>query len=248
MNDLIFRQTAEAFEAAEKCSYEFIVGKNNRKSFVISSVNSEDFVHITGLEHLPSIKTKTQNSLILKKALYLKILRGEYKYSDLKEDDIKALTAPINGTFNSACQKEYTLKDRLARLLDISEILDNAYKGALFRWDNKKCRVILPNGNRRRVSIKCDYLLKVPSELNADENIYIFMVEENKNLIQKELHKLSVISVFPDCVDLARGQERPFTILEETRVNLREKSSQVLYTHPSYQKKKDELCAISSLN
>ncbi|MGN1415454.1 MAG: hypothetical protein ACI4XF_01305 [Oscillospiraceae bacterium] len=244
MNESLFKDLAQAFDVVSNHSYEFIVGKNNKKYYIISSINTDEFTHIVGFDHIPIIQRMTEHNTVLKKALYEQMLRGNFTYSNLKDVDITKLNAPLYGTYNSQSKQSYSLKDRIVKLTDINDIMDNAYNGKLYKWNSFRCNAQLPSGKKRNVRINADYVLKIPDKKIAGENIYIFLIQEYlKNPDKNKPIKLYVISAFPDCVDLTRGQGRPYTILEETKINKKTKESQILYTHPSYQKEKDELAA-----
>ena len=143
-------------------------------------------------------------------------------------------------TYNSLTKSEYTLFERISTFSDISKILDLSYKGKLYKWDKRKCAAQVTNNYKiRHSSITADYMLAVPSERNKDEKIYFFMYLD-KSTPQNDTLNLKIFSAFPDCVDLTQGQEHPFTILEEQKVDIRSHVSEVLYVHPSYKKEKEK--------
>ena len=65
------------------------------------------------------------------------------------------------------------------------------------------------------------------------EYIYMFLYQTNKKGDRSSAIKLNIMSMFADCLDLARGQIKPYTILEEIKTNLETQDVKILYTHPS---------------
>lgn len=242
MDGYTFKNLAASFENAAKYSYEFIAGKNGKKVIIISSLDTSEFTHIIGLDHIPHIKAMAGNKSYLKKILFEQMLRGDFTYSDIPDPDIAELNKPIANTNNSSTGQPYSIQDRITGLLNIDSILNNAYKGKIYKWNKKQCRVMLKNGKSRYMSISADYVLKIPGGKNIDENYYFFMVQSNKpkdkKNIKNEPIRVSVISAFLDCLDLTRGQERPMVILQEAKINIRTKQNKVIYTHQSYRGKR----------
>lgn len=168
--------------------------------------------------------------------------RGDYKVSDLTATDSLALQSSLASTYNAATQSEYTIEQRLNALININTLLDNAYKGAIYKWDkfrSNKANIPLPNGKYRKTKISADYLITIPSDKKG-ETIYCFAFQTNKSA-KKEPIKLNIHSIFADCVDLTKGQERPFTILQETKINAKTKISEQLYVHPAYANELEQL-------
>lgn len=237
MDNQIFKKLTTAFDNATDFSYEFTVGKNGKKSIIISTLDRAEFTHIVGLEHIPIIKTKVGNNSVLKRALFEQMIREDFTYSNLTAEDIDKLNEPIPNTYNSQTRSSYSIIERITKLLSIGSILDSAYMGHFYKWNNKLCKVRLQNGKMRNISINADYVVKIPSKTNTDENYYFFMIQSNKYYIKKgEPIRLFIISAFADCIDLTRGQERPYTILQETKENIRTKEKEVLYIHPFFKK------------
>lgn len=99
----------------------------------------------------------------------------------------------------------------------------------------------MPDGKTRRTNISGDYMFAIPSERNPEEKIYLFLYREAAAKKKDDMREqLYLFSAFADCLDLSRGQERPYTILQETKENAKTKQSEVLYTHPSYKKELEQ--------
>ena len=75
------------------------------------------------------------------------------------------------------------------------------------------------------------------------------MVTDNKKTNSNDnIIRLKVHSAFPDCVKIENGQEKTYTILEETKINHVTKTRLILYIHPSYKKEKDALLSAKRMN
>lgn len=227
----ILRQCALEFDKISNYNYKFTAGKSGKTFQINLSCLQEDFTHIVGLDHLTDLRDFNTHKLSVKSSLFEKILIGEITYDDILSS--RFLDMPFRGTYNSNTNKEYTLSERIQRLLSIENLLDTAYKGKIYKWNNRYACIVKPNGNSRRVSIAADYLLVIPSPENKNENIYLFsyIVESRK---KDNFVKLNIFYAFADCVDLTQGQERPMTILKETKYNIKTKDEQILYIHPRY--------------
>lgn len=180
MDKNTFKNLATSFENASNYTYEFIAGKNGKKTIIISSLDTSEFTHIMGLDHIPHIKSLVHHKSAFKKVLFNQMLRGNFKYSDIPNQDIAEFSRPIPNTYNSLTKQPYSIQDRIMGLLNIDSVLNNAYKGNIYKWDKNQCRVILKSGESRNMLISADYLLKIPNDKNNDENYYFFMVQSNK--------------------------------------------------------------------
>ena len=163
MDKNTFKNLATSFENAANYTYEFVAGKNGKITTIISSIDTSEFTHIVGLDHIPHIKALVGNKSYLKTILFDQMLRGDFTYSDIPNTDVVELSKPIPNTYNSSTKQPYSIQDRIIGLLNIDSILNNAYKGNIYKWDKKQCRVVLKNGERRNMSISADYVLKIPT-------------------------------------------------------------------------------------
>lgn len=186
-----------------------------------------DATHICGLDHIPYINSLCGNNIKSKSSILKKIADGTLKYSSFPVSDQDSFTSEIPKTFNPLSQKPYTLEDRIKTLIDLVPLLENAYKGKFFDWKVNYQGIKTPDNKYRNVGISADYMLAIPTGI-ANENLYIFMYCDRNNPNHLRIH-----SAFPDGVDLSQGQERPYTILSEEKVNTKTKQTTQLYTHPS---------------
>lgn len=218
---------------ATSYDYFLIVG-NNKQILIKLQMNyfADEFAHIVGLDHLNDIqpfKEKGYNKSIA----FKNMLSGQLTEKDLLKS--KYYLSPISNTYNASEQKEYTISQRLKALIDIQFYLDNAYKGRLFRWQKNNCAIPQPNGTIRKSNINADYLLTVPSK-KEKENICFFMYDASryKKNKEKDIIYLNIFSAFPEGLEIYKGQEKPHTILQEKKINVKANSEVLLYQHPKY--------------
>lgn len=232
MSDLL-SDAALSFSKSLEYDYLFKLGNKKRKILLsVISNNKSEFTHIMGLDHLDDIPVITGNNSRQKEAIFEKILKGKIIFEDIKGS--QNLNRHIKGSFNYYTNKPYTIAERLTSLQDFESILNSSYNGSIRRWNSSQCKAVLPNGSPRKVKIPADFLLTVPSKERAKENYYFFLYQTNKNAPNSEPIKLSIFSAFPDCVDLTRGQECPFTILQLEKLNIRTNQKEEVYIRPSY--------------
>lgn len=221
-------KAAQSFDKVLKNRYELTVGNSKRSiTLLIPSVDSSEFTHISGLDHLSDVSILDVHNSSQKTAVYKKILSGKIVFNDISAS--KILYSPVYGSHNFKTGSEYTIFDRLISLADFEGLMDNLYKGKVYKWNVKNCQIRLPNGRNRKCTINADYLLTVPSN-NSNETIYMFAFQTNKEKKKDDKICLNIFSVFPDGVDMTRGQGGMLTVMEE------KKNGVSIFVHPSYQK------------
>jgi len=234
MSDALY-DCAKSFNESIRYNYIFDVARNNKKIVINLSCLEEEFTHVVGLDHLKDIAMFSSHNAKIKSSAFQRILSHEISFSDISRS--KFFNQKIPGTYNLYTQSEYTIGERIMSLQNIEKILDESYKGKLYKWSNVRARIQMPDGRIRHTNISGDYMLAIPSKEKSNETIYLFMYKnktgkENKNTP----FQLHLFSAFTDCVDLSRGQESPFKILEERKENAQTGIVETLYTSPSYQK------------
>lgn len=234
----ILKKAALAFQKISDVNYEFVSSTGRKLVITSISVNKGDFTHIVGLDHLTDIWQLVSHNTKTKESVFRKILADKITYEYLSKNSANLLKK-IPGTLNPYSQNEYTIADRISKVGNIDALMDSAYLGKIYKWNPNKCNVIMPNGKKRLVSIKADYLLKVPLNKDPVEYMYLFTYQENKTASQTEPIKLSIFSVFADGIDLTVGQEKPYTILEEKKINIKTKEEELLFRHPNYTPEND---------
>lgn len=236
MEDILLK-SALSFKKMLNDRYELTVSKRSKAFDIIISAQKEDFTHIIGLDHLKDIRELASHNSKAKGQIYRDILNGKLTF-DILSAKTNYLNNKIPLTFNCETNKEYTISERISRTSQIDLLLDNAYSGRLYKWNKYNCNVKTLDGIFRQTKINADYLLVIPSPYHEKEKIYIFtyiLCQEKNQPI-----KLSIKSAFADCIDLTRGQDRPYIILQETKVNTKTKEKQILFTHPKYARELSE--------
>lgn len=229
-------QAALSYKELLDSEYEFKLGTNSRKMVVtlISSTKGE-FIHTIGLHHLEDIARFQTKKTYEKEILFKDICKGKITMKHLAEQS-KMLKLPISGSVNPRTGSYYCVEDRILALQDLATILDNAYMGSFYRWEQKNARTITTDGIHRSSKISADYMLAVPTK-NKGENIFIFLRVDNREEASKDKSipiKLSIFSAFPDTADLQSGQYK-YTILEESRISKSNQNKKQLYILPSYE-------------
>ncbi len=162
--------------------------------------------------------------------MFRDILDGKYAFQNLSENTCH-LYEGIPKTYNNMTNSEYSVAERISKVCHIDQLLNNAYNGKIYKWNKNKCIIKTQDGRYRNININADYLLAIPSPSNEQENIYIFTYRKNND--KNEPIKLSIQSAFADCLDLTRGQARPYTILQETKTDICSNEEQIIYIHPT---------------
>ena len=237
MDNQTFLEVAQSFKNVSNFCFKITVGKNNKALSFVISINPAEFTHIVGLDHIPTVQTLVRNKNSLKRAALESILSGKLKYSDFTTEDRNILESPINKTFNPQSQQCYTINNRIERLKNIGSILSEAYKGDFYKWKKPNTPIKTPDGKYRQVDINADYLLTIPTG-NSNEKMYFFMYCDRYNKDKTSIH-LKIFSAFQDGVELYIGQERPYKILTEDKINLKTKQTENLYVHPNYTSTRD---------
>lgn len=120
--------------------------------------------------------------------------------------------------------------------MDLSIVLDSAYKENIYKWNKNNARIYTKDGRYRASTIKkADYMLAVPTDIKG-ENIYIFLRRDYYHEDTSDENspiRLSIFSAFPDTAELHNGQQQ-FTILEEARIEKNSTKEKQLYILPSY--------------
>lgn len=228
----VLQDAAKNFKSAANQNYELTVGNRKKKTtFIIPSINVSEFTHIFGLDHLTDIPFLETHNSTQKAAVFKRILSAKLSFQDIAAS--KHINTAVPGSYNHQTNSGYTISERIKALSNFEDILDNAYKGKIFKWDLKKCRIKIPNGKHRKVTIQADFLLVIPTK-NKNENIYLFAYQTNRDKGKTEPIKLNIFSAFPDGVDLTTGQEASYTILQE------KKNEKSLFIHSAYQKQLDQ--------
>lgn len=235
MSDILC-YSAKSFDNAAKYNYIFCVARSQKQFVINLNCIEDEFTHIIGLDHLRDIRILSSHNSKIKISAFQRILSEELTFSDITKSDF--FSQPFPQTYNSVTKSEYTLAERISVLQDIEKTLDKAYTGKLYKWNVKSAAIKMPDGKTRSTNISGDYMLAIPSERNPDEKIYLFLYRDKKYSKTKDTEQLYLFSAFADCLDLSRGQERPYAILQETKENVRTKEKEVLYTHPYYETNK----------
>lgn len=234
MSDILY-ECAKSFDESTKYNFIFDIARSNKQIIINMNCAEEEFTHIIGLDHLRDMKMFSSHSSKIKISTFQRILSQELSFSDISQS--KHFEESFPNTYNTATNSEYTITERISILQDIEKILDTAYMGKFYKWDASNANIKMPDGRKRRTNINADYMLAIPSAKNKNESIYLFMYSDNAlNRNKNTPIHLYLFSAFADCINLTIGQERPYTILKETKENIRTKKKQVLYTHPSYEK------------
>lgn len=220
------------FEKALKNSYELTIGNAKKQiTLLIPSIESSEFTHIFGLDHLSDVDVLNAKNSTQKSAIFKKILSKQITLDDISSS--KYLNLPITGSHNYRSGSEYTVNDRIRLLSNFENIMDNLYNGKVYKWNLNKCQIKLQNGSYRKTKINADYLITVPSK-ESNETIYLFAYQTNRYKSKSESISLNIFSAFPDGIDLTIGQDRPYTIIEE------KKNKVSIYISPSYQKELEQ--------
>lgn len=225
MDNQILKKTARALLRSSEYSFVLSIGKKGKLSTFSISIKPEEITHITGLDHIPSIKRFTDHKNNLKKQVIKKISDGDKLLSEFKQEDIDILNSPIDKTYNPQTQNCYTLMDRIKKLKNINVFLSRAYKGKLYNWKKPLLPIKTPDNKYRNVNIEADYMLVIPSN-TPKENIYLFMYVDKFN--KEPITKLNVFSIFQDGVDLTQSQILLGTILKEEKINNKTHQSSIL--------------------
>ncbi len=231
MESNILIDCAREFDKISDYNYRFIVGKAGKITINISlSCLTKDFTHIVGLDHLSDINELSFKKSDFKSTAFHNILSNKLTFGKIASSVF--FQNPFPGTYNSFTKSEYTLTERITALKYIEEILDNAYKGEFYKWNNSNSLIRLPSGKTKRSTVKADFMLSVPSLSNPNERIYFFMYEGR--FCNNDIKQLHIFSAFPDCLDLSQGQEHPYTILTEEKENIKTKQITNLFVHSHY--------------
>lgn len=237
MSDIL-NEAANAFHKVQNYDYIYTLGNRKRKIVISVISNSKnDFTHIFGLDHLKDIPSVTALTSSQKSAVFRNIMKGNITFEDIEKS--KFLYAPLEKTLNLRTNKPYTIFERIQSLRNIEQILDSSYKGEFYKWDIDNCQVVVNGKENRYVKINANYLLKVPSQEYPQESYYFFLYQQPKSKAKDAPIKLNVFSAFPDCVDLAAGQKKTYTILREVKKNIKNQNEEILFTHNAY-KSNDE--------
>ncbi len=198
--------------AVSQYEYKFSAGKKiGDTKFLITGINTDDFTHIVGLEHIPSIKRAVQNSHKRKAQMFSKIISG-LSAGFFKKDDFNAFVSPIKDTYNSQTQSQYTIADRISKTKDLMATLDRSFNGVIYRWDPQKCNIRLPDGKIRQCTIKADYLLEGNANLIPS---YLFLgarKEDEKEQMCRTFFRI-------EDKDYTEGQPK-YTLLKKEKVHL----------------------------
>lgn len=225
-NDILW-DSANEFLKIKDSDYLFTAAKNGKAINISLRILQQDYTHIIGLDHLSDKpRLNTRNSKI-KSYVFDDIISGKITLNSISTS--KYFNEPFPSTYNDRTKAAYTLTERIEASKDIGYYLDNAYKGKLYKWDKRKSFIKMPDGKVKQSLINADYMFAVPSKTNANETMYIFMYEKNGD---KNIKQLCIHSAFLDCLDLSQGQERPYTILSEEKVNTKTKQTTQVYTRP----------------
>lgn len=238
MSDDLYN-SAKSFDEATKYNYILCASRSKKQFIVNLNCLEDEYTHIMGLDHLQDIRIFSSHNIQVKTSAFQRILSQEISFSDISKSNF--FSQPFPGTYNSATKSEYTLANRISVLQNIEKILDTAYTGKLYKWDKKNAVKEMPDGKIIPTKIDGDYMMAIPSQRNPDEKIYLFFYKDmSPNKKRNSPEKLYLFSAFADCLDLSRGQERPYTILQETKENTKTNESVIIYTHPSYKKELEQ--------
>lgn len=225
-NDILW-DSANEFLKIKDSDYLFTAAKNGKAINISLRILQQDYTHIIGLDHLSDkSRLNTRNSKI-KSYVFDDIISRKITLNSISTS--KYFNEPFPSTYNDRTKAAYTLTERIEASKDIGYYLDNAYKGKLYKWDKRKSFIKMPDGKIKQSLINADYMLAIPSKTNAKETMYIFMYEKG---CDKNTKQLCIHSAFLDCLDLSQGQERPYTILAEEKINTKTKQTTQVYTRP----------------
>lgn len=246
MDNHLLQQCANGFRETSDYQFKFLleVPKSKDQISVIVNFQPEEFIHIVGIEHLPTIQKKANKKAAIKRSIYKEILKGNYPLDTLQQEDKVALSHPIALSYNPATQQEYTITDRIKKLTDINSLFLNGFSGStpgrIYNWKASACKIQIPNSpyKFRTSSItNAQYLLILQSPDHPSEKINFFMAGDKipvsekarKQTIKNPLH-FTVISAFPDGLDFSLNQGKPFYTLKVDMVSSDISKSKNLYT------------------
>ena len=235
---------AMSFEYLRNHDFQFILGDRKRK-IRISIISSDklEFTHVVGLDHLKDVPSVIGKNSSQKKSIYSKIINREITDENIL--DSSYLYSPISKGMNPVTKDCYTIFDRIEHAAALHGYLLNGFKGKFYKWNRNKCRIQLPNGDICGTNIQADYLLVIPNEKVPHEKYYFFMYKTNRNASKEKPIELHIHSAFPETIDLAAGQEKPYTILQENQIHRETKVVQEIHTHPSYKNMQKPLLPIT---
>lgn len=216
------QKAAKAYANISDNSYHFVAQKRSgEKLDIMFNFHRDEFTHVIGLDHLPTIKAFTGNKARQKRILFKKIIAGTFDENNLNTDDNSCLSSPVSKYFNPTTQKKYTIEDRIKRAVDIDNAIcidDDAF--------------IYKNWNSRQSKIKADYVLSVNSKDNSGERLYFFAFI-SKNQKNKDTIEVNVYSSFADSNSLVIGQSKPYAVISEDVIPIKspEKAMNVYKTN-----------------
>lgn len=237
MDDILYTCACN-FDKLSKYNYHFTLG--NRKKLIVKidmRFLKENFTHIIGLDHLTDIPDFNAHNKGNKRFMFEKIKNRKINLSHISKSNF--YNHPLKQSY-SKTNSSYTVYDRISALINIATILETSINGKFMTWDKYKCNIKLPDGTYRTSNIEADYLLAIPSPHNNNEHFFFFMYEIHRKKEQEKIINLAVHSAFVDNVDLTFGQDKSYTIMQVSRMHSKTKQVEILGTHPSYQKEKDE--------
>lgn len=208
---------AKAYENISKNIYNFSAQKRNGEKLAIQfRFFSEEFTHVVGLDHLPSVKVLTENKAKEKRIIFKKILKGTFNENNLKDSDLLLLSSPVSKYINPLTNKNYTIEDRIRTVTNINQILkidDDAF--------------IYKNWNSQHSKLRADYVLSVKSKENPTERIYFFAFLSDDNRNKKMPINVNVFSVFADSSSLTIGHSKPYAVISESIIPIKSPEKEV---------------------
>lgn len=222
MDNGTIQKAAKAYANISDNSYHFVAQKRSGEKIDITfHFHRDEFTHVIGLDHLPTVKAFTENKAKQKRILFKKIIAGIFDESNLHSDDNSCLSSPVSKYINPTTKKKYTIEDRIKRAVDIDNAIvidDDAF--------------IYKNWNSRQSKIKADYVLSVQSKDNSGERLYFFAFI-SKNQKSKNTIEVNVYSSFADSNSLVIGQSKPYAVISEDVIPIKspEKAMNVYKTN-----------------
>ena len=208
--DMIFMQLgqlqklAKHFDALADLVYQFeIENKAGDKTILNVHFHRDEFTHITGLDHLPSIKRRGSNRSRFKSQIFNDILSNSFNESNLTSADNQALANPVSSYSNPNTNSPYTIEDRVNILSGLKNYLSSPDKMRIHK-----------NWYSVNTKIHADYAISMPSN-NPKERIFLFgyqTASSQSNSIKSI--DINIFSAFADLDVLTRGKSKPYRVNE----------------------------------
>ena len=119
MNKKTLIDLANTYYELTNLSFDVVCGKNKKELNLILNFKTSEFTHVTGFDHLPTVKNTVGNKSYLKSQFLHSIINGKFDINSFTKADLIELSKPISSTYNTQTNKGYSLEDRAIALLDL---------------------------------------------------------------------------------------------------------------------------------